>query len=214
MNQKPIIAVIGGTGKSGKYLVNELINQGFQIKVLVRNPQNFLINSPQVEMVEGNVSDYNSVLQLIENCTAVISTLGMGIPASEPTIFSESTIHVIRAMNASQISRYIVTTGLNVDTPFDSKKSKTAMATDWMKSNYPRSTADRQLEYEILRKSNLDWTLVRLPLIKLTDQRFLAEATLEDCEGDEISATDLANFLIEQLNSNSYIKQSPFVFNI
>jgi putative NADH-flavin reductase len=214
MNQKPIIAVIGGTGKSGKYLVNELINQGFEIKVLVRNPQNFLINSPQVEMVEGNVSDYNSVLQLIENCQAVISTLGMGIPASEPTIFSESTIHVIRAMNACQISRYIVTTGLNVDTPFDSKKSKTAMATEWMKSNYPRSTADRQLEYEILRKSNLDWTLVRLPLIKLTDQRFLAEATLEDCEGDEISATDLANFLIEQLNSNSYIKQSPFVFNI
>jgi len=214
MNKKSIIAVIGGTGKSGKYLVNELINQGFQIKVLVRNPQNFLINNPQVEMVEGNVSDYNSVFRLIENCQAVISTLGMGIPASEPTIFSESTIHVIRAMNASQISRYIVTTGLNVDTPFDSKKSKTAMATEWMKSNFPRSTADRQLEYEILRKSNLDWTLVRLPLIKLSDQRSLAEANLEDCKGDEISATDLANFLLEQLNSRSYIKQSPFVFNI
>ena len=32
------IAVIGGTGKAGKYLVKQLVNQGFKIKVLLRNP--------------------------------------------------------------------------------------------------------------------------------------------------------------------------------
>ncbi len=46
MKNKITIAVIGGSGKSGKYLVKQLIKQGFQLKNPSRNPDNFQINSP------------------------------------------------------------------------------------------------------------------------------------------------------------------------
>lgn len=39
------IAVIGGTGKSGKYLVKQLIEQGFQIKYFLGIPINFRLKT-------------------------------------------------------------------------------------------------------------------------------------------------------------------------
>jgi putative NADH-flavin reductase len=214
MNNKIKIAVIGGTGKSGKYLVKQLIEQGFQLKILLRNPDNFQIKNSHVEIVKGDVINYNSVSTLIKGCQAVISTLGLGIPASEPTIFSQATTNVIQVMNEQNVHRYIVTTGLNVDTPLDNKSPKTLFATDWMRKNFPISTANKQFEFDILLNSNIDWTLVRLPLIEQTDESGEIIVSLEDCHGDKISATDLANFLIEQLCTDKFVRKSPFIASI
>jgi putative NADH-flavin reductase len=214
MKQKIQIAIIGGTGKAGKYLVEQLIYQDFHIKMLVRNPEKFQIKSPFIEVIYGDVKDYETVFTLVEGCHAVMSTLGLGQPPSETSIFSKSTINVIRSMHECNVKRYIVITGLNVDTPFDQKSLQTQMATDWMYANYPKSTTDKQLEYSILSESKIDWTLVRLPLIELTSTRRELKVSLEDCVGDKISATDLAHFLIEQLTDNTFIKKSPFIANI
>ncbi len=214
MNTSYKIAVIGGTGKSGKYLVKQLLAKGFQIKLLLRNPEKSPAKNPLIETIEGNINHYTTVYNLLEGCQAVISTLGLGIPASEPTIFSQSSTNIIKAMNEHKIKRYIVTTGLNVDTPSDKKSPKIAFGTEWMKKNFPISTADKQLEFEILTKSNVDWTLVRLPLIEQTDETGEVNISLEDCLGDKISATDLANFLIQQLSDENYINKAPFIANI
>ncbi len=207
------IAIIGGTGKSGKYLVRELKRQGINFKILVRNPQKIEIAGPLVEVVKGDIADYDCVSYLIKDCNAIISTLGMGIPKSPPTIFSTAGENILNAMNTHGVKRYITTAGLNVDTPFDIKGTRTKLATDWMYTNYPVSTADRQNEYRLLSNCGLDWTIVRLPLIQLTDERTGIKESLVDCPGDKISATDLASFLIRQLNDTTYYGQAPFIAN-
>jgi putative NADH-flavin reductase len=206
-NLKP--AIIGGTGKSGKYLVRNLLNQGYHFKLLVRNPQEYEIVSPQIEIIKGDAREYQSVRLLLEGCGAVISTLGQ--PRGETSIFSQATKNVIRAMTELNIKRYILTTGLNVDSPSDKKGAKSKMATDWMKANYPETTLDKQVEFDVLSNSNIDWTLVRLPLIEQTEERGKLDVSLEDCPGDKVSATDLAYFLIEQLNDDMYVRKAPFI---
>jgi len=213
MKNKLKIAVIGGTGKSGRYLVQELVKKGFSLKALVRNPENFKIKNDLVEVVYGDVRDYEIVKSLIEGCDVVLSTLG-GTPLSEPTVFSKSTRNILTAMTEFNIKRYVVVTGLNVDTSLDKKSPKTKFATDWMYTNFPKSTKDRQDEYDILVQSNSEWTLVRLPLIIMTDERLETKTSLEDCLGDKISATNLADFLIEQMSSTSFNKKAPFLFNL
>jgi putative NADH-flavin reductase len=205
------IAVIGGTGKSGKYLVQHLLDKKYSIKLLLRNPENFTLKNSLIEIVKGDARDYNSINNLIHDCDTVISTIGQ--PVGEKPIFSDATKNIIKSMNFHGIKRYIVTTGLNVDTPFDNKNEKVKMATEWMYQNYPKTTRDKQDEYEILTESNLDWTLVRLPLINQTSESFLTEASPEDCKGENISATDLAEFLVSQIDDETYIKQSPFLYN-
>lgn len=212
MEQNQKIAVIGSTGKSGKYLVQELQKRGFNLKILRRNPENLRIESSQIEIIKGDARDYSAISALVKDCRAVISTLGQ--PKGESSIFSQATKNVLRAMKEHKISRYILTTGLNVDTPSDKKGPKTQFGTNWMKTNYPETTSDKQLEYQILSESDIEWTMVRLPFIELTDEQKKTTVSLEDCPGDSISATDLAYFLIEQLTAETYIQKSPFIANV
>jgi putative NADH-flavin reductase len=204
-------AVLGGSGKSGTYLVRHLLNQQIPVKMLHRNPENVNIQNPLLEFVQGDARDPLAVQSLIEGCQSVISTLGQ--PKGEPPIFSDATRNVIRVMNLFQIKRYIVTTGLNVDTATDNKSEYTTVATEWMKTNYPKTTADKQIEWSVLNSSDLDWTLVRLPLIELTDVKNELKISLIDCPGEKISVTSLAIFLIDQLKDKTYYRQSPFIAN-
>lgn len=212
MEQIKKIAVIGGTGKSGKYLVEQLLKKGYHFKLLFRNPDNLKITSPLIEVVAGDVRDYKSVLALVDGCQAVISTLGQ--PKGEPTIFSQATKNVLRSMSECNIQRYILITGLSVDTPDDNKSSKAKFATEWMKTNYSETTANKQIEFSVLSESNIKWTLVRLPLIEQTEEKSEINVSLEDCPGDKISATNLALFLIEQLSTDKFVKKSPFIANV
>lgn len=206
------VAVIGGTGKAGKYIVKNLLAQGFSIKILLRYPEKFQISSPLIEIVKGDARDLLAIRQLLKDCQAIISAVGQ--PVGEPSVFSQVTRNIIQVMHEYQMHRYVLITGLNVDTPFDQKSPKTKFGTDWMKTNYPLTTADKQVEYETLVESDIDWTLVRLPMIEQTDMINEIKIYLEDCPGDQISATDLALFLIKQLTDQKYIKKAPFISSV
>lgn len=212
MNQNSRIAIIGGTGKSGAYLVKQLLSRGFRLKLLLRNPEKMKLENPLIEIVKGDARNPESLLALVEGCQSIVSMLGQ--PKGEPPIFSQATTNVIRAMNHFGIDRYILTTGLNVDVADDVKGTKTKMATDWMSANFPETTNDKQVELKMLMNSNIHWTLVRLPLIIQTDERFPVSVSLYDCPGEKISATDLACFAIEQLSDTRYVRKAPFIANV
>jgi putative NADH-flavin reductase len=209
MNTTYKVAVIGGTGKSGTYLVRQLLSGNIPFRILLRDPNKFSIHSPLIEVVKGDARDGDAVRSLISGCEAVISTLGQ--PKGERSIFSDSTRNIIQAMDEFGVKRYILTTGLNVDTEFDHKGPKSKMATEWMKTNYPETTFDKQEEYKLLVQSSVEWTLVRLPLIELTDSGSEIKVSLDDCPGDKISAADLAGFLIQQLTEGAFIRKAPFI---
>lgn len=205
------IAVIGGTGKAGKYIVQQLLSHQIPIKFLHRNPELISTTNPLIETINGDARDYAALLQLLQGCTAIISSVGQ--PAGEPPLFSDVTAKVLKAMTELKISRYIACTGLNVNTPFDDKGPKTKFGTEWMYQNYPKTTTDKQLEYEVLAASNLDWTLVRLPMIQQTEEIPAVITSLTDCPGDYISASSLGMWMIEQLTSDEFIRKSPFIAN-
>ncbi|SEH32332.1 NAD(P)-dependent oxidoreductase [Chryseobacterium culicis] len=206
------IAIIGGTGKSGQYLVQNLLEKGYHLKLLLRNPENFILRNPLIEIIQGDARDTAAIYKLIKGADLVMSTLGQ--PKGEKPIFSDAARNIISAMNHYDLNRYIVTTGLSVNTLSDHKNDRVQMATDWMYQNYPVTTADKQKEYELLLESNLDWTLVRLPLIHLKEEHFPTETSLTDCKGEGIGAADLAEFLASQIKGSEYIRKSPFLYNL
>jgi putative NADH-flavin reductase len=208
---KPIhsVAVIGGTGKAGKYLVKQLLLQNFRIKLLHRKPETLTFDNPLIEIIKGDARDYKAIYTLLADCDAVLSCLSQ--PVGEPTIFSDATRNILKAMDVHNISRYITTAGLNVDTPADQKSAQTQFGTNWMYENFPATTKDRQMEYQLLANSNIDWTMVRLPLIGQTDDISEITVSLVDCPGSNISATNLALFMIKALSDNEFVKQAPFI---
>ena len=221
MNQKIKIAVIGGGGRTGQYLVDQLLNQGFYVKLLLRNPENFQSDvadkNPLIEIIEGDVLDYEVVKSLVGNCYAVISTVGQR--KGEPLVASQATTNILKAMHENEEiglvkQRYILVAGLNVTTPLDRKSEGTLAATEWMKTNFPEIHEDRQKAYSILDDSDANWTLVRVPFIEFTNEKSRIGISLEDSPGQKISAADITGFLIDQITDQTYIGKAPFIANI
>lgn len=97
MNQNIKIAVLGGGGRTGKYLITQLIEKGYSVKVLLRNPDVFKINSPLIEVIHGDAIDFKAVYSLIDGCQAVISTIGQR--PGEPLVAEQATKNVLDGMS-------------------------------------------------------------------------------------------------------------------
>lgn len=206
------VAVLGGGGRTGKYLVNQLLENGFSVKLLLRNPDDFTIQNSNIEIIKGDAINEESINLLLKDCQAVLSTIGQR--PGEPMVASQSTKNVLNAMNRYGIERYVLLAGLNIDTPFDKKSPQTSMATDWMKANFPEIQKDRQLTYDLLVNSKIDWTQVRVPLIVFSDDSSEISVNIEDCLGEKISAFDISKFIIKEMVESNYIRQSPFISSI
>lgn len=212
MNKNIKIAVLGGGGRTGKFLVSQLLNQGYSLKLLLRNPEDFTIENPLIQIVKGDAVDAGIINLLVNDCQVIISTVGQR--KDEPLVASKATSNILNAMAVFGIKRYILLAGLNVDTPFDKKSVKTTMGTEWMKANFPITHSDRQKSYSILAASELDWTLIRVPLIEFSDLKYEIGVSLEDCIGDKISAVDIAYFLVNQIIDVQYYRKAPFIYHI
>jgi putative NADH-flavin reductase len=211
MSQNIKIAVLGGGGRTGEYLINQLIERGYHIKVLLRNPNAFKIESPLIEIIQGDAIELNAVTSLINGCVAIISTIGQR--PGEPLVAEQATKNVLDAMDCYDVRRYVLLAGINLDTPFDHKGPESIVATNWMKANYPLIQEDRQNSYIRLVESNVNWTLVRVPLIEFNNAKSEVVANLEDCLGNKVDAGSIAAFLIDQLFVNTFYAKAPFVCN-
>lgn len=203
------VAVLGGGGRTGNYLVNQLLKQGFSVKLLLRNPESFSIQNNQIEIIKGDALDLEAIKALLIDCQAVVTTIGQR--KDEPLVASMATKNILQVMTDLGIQRYVLLAGLNIDTPFDKKSEKTQMATDWMKANFPIIQEDRQKAYDFLVESTVNWTQIRVPFIEFTDLSSEIVVNVEDCLGDKISAINIAKFMIQEMTESKFSKQSPFI---
>jgi putative NADH-flavin reductase len=203
------IAVLGGTGKAGRFVVKELVRQGYPVKMLVRTPNTAKESNQLIEIVTGSAKSFATIQRLVTGCQAVISTLGPS--KGEANINSIAAGHLIKVMQNMKIDRYIEVAGLGITTPGDKKGFRTRLISGIIRTLFPQRVRDRQKVYEMLRTVNFNWTIVRCPGIEMTDSRRKLRVSLTDSPGTKVSASDLALFIVDQLKDEQYIKKCPFV---
>ena len=72
------VALFGGTGFVGSYIVKELIKQGYTPKVLVRpGSEKKLVHSEKCEIVSGDIFNKNSINEVISDVDATIYNIGI-----------------------------------------------------------------------------------------------------------------------------------------
>lgn len=209
MDQPIKVALLGATGKAGQYILTALLNKGYRVKALIRRPDNYNISHPLLEIVRGDIKEFETAQTLIKDCDAVVAAIGPR--KDEPLISSISTVHILKAMDENGIKRFITLAGLNLDVPGDQKSEATKAKSDWMRRNFSDAVADRLKAYELLTQSNADWTMLRLPWIEQTEERRGIWADLFDSPGEKISTTDLADFVIGQIEGVTYLRKAPFL---
>ena len=82
MREHKLVSVIGGNGFLGKYVVNNLLNKGYYIKIISRtaslSKQNFTINKPgQYKLVNCDIKNFIQLKSELEGSDYVINLVGL-----------------------------------------------------------------------------------------------------------------------------------------
>lgn len=207
------IAIFGGTGRTGQYLVQHALADGYQVTVLARTPSKLGIQNAALTLVQGDVKNASAVEQTIQGAEAVISVLG---PTNNVPTFevSQGMTNILAAMNKQGIHRLIISAGAGVGDPNDSPKLFNHVMNFLLKRMAKNVLADMSKVVELVRCSDLDWTVVRLPM--LTDDPKTGNIKVGYVGkgmGPRIARADIAAFMLAQLNDKTYSRKSPAISN-
>jgi len=93
------IAVVGGTGMLGWPAASALAEQGFEVRIISRKPEGVekLLRGP-IEVVRGDVTDYDSLREVFEDCRAVYINLSANMNFDDfERIEHQGTLNAARA---------------------------------------------------------------------------------------------------------------------
>jgi putative NADH-flavin reductase len=207
------IALLGGTGMVGSFILSEALEQGYDVRVLARTPSKLEALTGFITIVRGDARDGVAIDSLLRGSDVVISALGpvKADGGGAEMLSTTATGLIIRSMQVHGIERYIVVSGAAVAMPGDDR-NMTGWIVEQSASIALRDTLkDKQSEYQLLSDSTVAWTLVRCPLIKPEPYRQAAIASLTTPTAIHLRAGELARFVIEQIDSGTFVKKGPFL---
>ncbi|MFP4597278.1 MAG: NAD(P)-dependent oxidoreductase [Persicimonas sp.] len=205
------IAIFGATGKTGSHLVEQALEAGYEVTAFVRDPSKLEVDPERLRIVEGDVREAESVARAIEGADVVISALGH-TPTSKDDILSVAADHILAAMQEHEVERFITLLGAGVSLPGDPSSLGRKVMRGMMKLMVGKMLEDAQAHADKVRDSDLAWTIVRPP--RLTDGLHTGEVEagyLKLGPSNKISRADLAEFMLSQVDDDTWTRQAPMV---
>ncbi len=207
------LAIFGATGLTGKVLVQEAAARGHTLRLLVRGKVSENELPQGTEVITGDYLDSGARREAIKGVDAVLSTVGP--PATrktelKPEDFGNAMNELINELNDAGISRFInlASTG----TLFEHEKYSFVQKCFSILFNIivPVVIPGKTLELKALSESNLDWTCIRPPYIK-TGVGGTIVANDQSPPSQKVDTHQLASFMLDQLESDEWLKRAPFV---
>ncbi len=202
------IIIFGASGATGHELVKQALNQGHVVTAFARNPDKLKVQHANLNIFQGDVANALSVQKAIKGQDAVLSALGASSPFKFDQVVVEGVKHIVNAMETEGIKRFIymsfVAVKGNQDVPgFFLKHIAPILLKNEIKGH--------EVKEEIIRKSNLDWTIIHAPGLtngphkgayrngeNITSSRFMST----------VSRADVADLMLKQLPNKGSIKKA------
>lgn len=207
------IALLGATGMVGSFVLREALNQGYEVRVLARTPAKLDAVKGQITIVKGDARDIAATRKVLTGSDVIVSALGpvKSDGSAADGLSTVATGHIVRLMSDLNIDRYIVVSGAAVRIPTDQRNLMGWLIEKLAKLVYGSIARDKQAEYELLAESSVNWTLVRCPVIDREPFRNNAIATLDTPHAFNVRAGEVAQFIIEQIDSSEFVRKGPFL---
>ncbi len=205
------IIIFGATGRTGLPLVTQALDAGPVVTAFVRNPNKIQISHAKLRVVRGDLNDAAVMEAAIAGQDAVLSALGP-IPAGPKDVMRVAFTNIIAAMQTTGVKRLISLTGAGVAQPGDEPKLINRFIS-MMLNLISKDTIIDSIEHaRLVRDSNLDWTIVRVPM--LTDAARGGNVRVGMVginDGMRIARSDVAAFMLKVLEDRSHIHAAPVI---
>ena len=205
------IAIFGSTGAVGRHLVRQALDRDWDVVAFARTPQKLGDLTERVTLIDGDVQDAEAVDRAVEGVDAVISAVGH-TDKSKGDVLEVTAHHLVDAMRNHGVDRLVTLVGAGVETEGDPSSIGRSIMRTLMKFMVGEMLEDAQAHADYIRETDLDWTVVRPP--RLTDGEHTGKTEagyLKLGPGSSISRADLAGFMLDQVVSDEWVRQSPMV---
>ena len=203
------VLIIGATGATGRVLMREALEQGYEVTALARNPSAVAPEDHRRRVLKGNALDATEVEAAVAGQDAVLSALGTR--SSRPTtLFSQSTHNLISAMDKHGVRRLVCITGVGAG----DSKGHVGFLYDRIILPFVVKNVyeDKERQEEAIKRSDLDWVIVRPA--QLTDEPAKGEYRVfvgGSYTATKISRADVVSFMLAQLTDDTYVHKMPVI---
>lgn len=203
-------ALIGATGRTGRLVLDELLQRGHSVTALVRDPARLTTSHDRLRVAVGDSRNQEHLAPLLDGAEVVISALGP--TAKEGDLHTDTARALIAEMHRTGVGRFVGISGAGIDVPGDRKSVPATVISKLIQTVGGAVVKDKPGEYAEFAVSDVDWTLVRPP--RLTDGP--ATGRLEHDahrtpRSMAVTRGDLAAFVVDVAEQGLYLRQAPFV---
>ncbi len=213
------LLILGGTGRTGQFLIKEALDRGHTVHVLVRHPEKLKISPERLVIFKGMTTQREDLGKAMEGCEVVLSALNISRKSdfpwarmvSPPDLLSASIGMVVELAPIYNLDRVIVISAAGAG---DSAKYLPGWFS-WIinHSNIGITYQDHDRQEKILKDSNLRWTVVRPVGLTNSEKDKRVKVTVPGVEkpGFTISRKNVARFMIDILEQDRYIQKMPII---
>ena len=208
------LLVVGSTGRTGRQVVAQGLERGYEVTALARDPARVSGAHPRLTVVRGDVLEPESLREAVADQEAVVCVLGHGKFLRPTSILSQGTRNLIAAMREAGLRRLVCQTSLGVGDSFGRMGLYyTLFVVPVILQFY---FWDKYRQEKAIRASGLDWTIVRPAALTNGPRRGAYR------HGEEIgswivtlsiSRADTAAFLLDELSESRYLHRAPGLAN-
>jgi uncharacterized protein YbjT (DUF2867 family) len=195
------LLVLGATGRTGSLVVEQALAAGHTVTALVRSPQKLNMTNPNLRVITGEATDTQAVARALAGADAIISTLGGG-----GSVIADSTAAIVAAARQTGVKRVVVLSSWFVER--DRLGGVTRMLTGVGMGGVIR---DKSAGEQLLRQSDLDWTIVYASLLSdgpATGSAAVLPEQANRSMSQRISRADVAAWMIQAATSDRHSRRT------
>ena len=204
------IAVVAANGRTGRAFVKAALAAGHTVRAGSLRTGSF----EQHPLLTESICDATieaDLVKLIAGQDAVASFIGH-VKGSQPDVQTVAINKIITVLHDQNVHRIVSLTGTGVRFPGDTITMIDRVLNLAIGIIDPPRVTDGRLHVEALKKSGLDWTVIRvLKLQNTAPQPF----TLREHGPTKlfVSREEVAKAAVQVLEENSFIRQAPIISN-
>ena len=206
------ILIIGASRGVGLETVKAALKAGHSVRALARSARRIRVEHPKLEKMAGDALEMATVKRALTGVDAIIQSLGVSVGPEiilKPTrLFSKATRVLVTAMEEAKVTRLICVTGFGAG---DSRGRGGFLCSVAFQLLLGHVYDDKDLQERIVRRSKLDWVIVR-PVILTNGPETNAYRALVNprrWRWGFISRADVADFLVKQIDDNAFLHKTP-----
>lgn len=155
------IALTGGTGFVGRHILQQLLQQGYRVRVLVRNPDRLTAKDSALKLIHGDIFDRDALSELVHEARTILHVVGIITEKNRSgqtfdRVHRLATLNLLEAANAAGVKRWVHMSALGTRPDAASNYHRTKWAAE-----------------QLVRQSDLDYTIFRPSIIHGPDGEFM-----------------------------------------